>query len=70
MCIPCVCVIVCAQDEGFSMGYECVLAIEGRSVVVAAFVKRDDSQPFVFYITCQVHQVFCTVLTNTLSSLH
>lgn len=58
-------VVVCAQDEDLSMDYECVLAIEGRSVVVAAFVKRDDSQPFAFYIMCQPHQVFCTVLTNT-----
>ncbi|XP_026776837.2 plexin-B1 [Pangasianodon hypophthalmus] len=44
------------QDEDLGMDYECVLAIEGRSVVVAAFVERDDSQPFLFYITCQLHQ--------------
>ncbi|MCJ8741782.1 hypothetical protein PDJAM_G00074620 [Pangasius djambal] len=44
------------QDEDLRMDYECVLAVEGRSVVVAAFVERDDSQPFLFYITCQLHQ--------------
>ncbi|XP_072552156.1 plexin-B1 isoform X2 [Salminus brasiliensis] len=42
------------QDE--ELDYECVLAIEGRSVVVAAFVEMDDSQPSLFYITCQLHQ--------------
>ncbi|KAG7323182.1 hypothetical protein KOW79_012884 [Hemibagrus wyckioides] len=44
------------QDEDLSKGYECVLAIEGRTVVVAAFVQRDESKPFLFYITCQLHQ--------------
>ncbi|XP_036447631.1 plexin-B1 [Colossoma macropomum] len=42
------------QDE--ELDYECVLAIEGRSVVVAAFVEMDDSQSSLFYITCQLHQ--------------
>uniref|UniRef100_A0A8B9KNF4 Plexin-B1 n=1 Tax=Astyanax mexicanus TaxID=7994 RepID=A0A8B9KNF4_ASTMX len=42
------------QDE--ELDYECVLAIEGRSVIVAAFVEMDDSQSSVFYITCQLHQ--------------
>ncbi|KAM9444937.1 plexin-B1 [Clarias gariepinus] len=44
------------RDEDLRMDYECVLAIEGRSVVVAAFVKRDESEPFLFYITCQLQQ--------------
>lgn len=66
----CVCVLVCSQDEDLRMNYECVLTIEDRSVIVAAFVERDKSQPFLFYITCQLNQVFCTVLTNTLSSLY
>ncbi|XP_066527803.1 plexin-B1 isoform X2 [Hoplias malabaricus] len=42
------------QDD--ELDYECVLAIEGRSVVVAAFVEVDDSQSSLFYITCQLHQ--------------
>ncbi|KAI4873769.1 hypothetical protein NFI96_010626 [Prochilodus magdalenae] len=42
------------QDE--ELDYECVLAIEGRSVVVAAFVEMDDSHSSLFYITCQLHQ--------------
>lgn len=63
------CILVCSQDEDLRMDYECVLAIEDRSVVVAAFAERDESQPFLFYITCQLNKVFRTVLTNTFSSL-
>uniref|UniRef100_A0A672QMJ8 Plexin-B1 n=1 Tax=Sinocyclocheilus grahami TaxID=75366 RepID=A0A672QMJ8_SINGR len=37
---------------------ECVLVIEGRSVVVDAFVEVDDTQPSLFFITCQLHQVY------------
>uniref|UniRef100_A0A673L905 Plexin-B1 n=1 Tax=Sinocyclocheilus rhinocerous TaxID=307959 RepID=A0A673L905_9TELE len=37
---------------------ECVLVIEGRSVVVDAFVEVDDAQPSLFFITCQLHQVY------------
>ncbi|KAK2825168.1 hypothetical protein Q7C36_019095 [Tachysurus vachellii] len=44
------------QDDDVGKGYECVLTIEGRSVVVNAFVQRDESKPFLFYITCQLHQ--------------
>ncbi|XP_047663373.1 plexin-B1 isoform X2 [Tachysurus fulvidraco] len=44
------------QDDDVRKGYECVLAIEGRSVVVNAFVQRDESKPFLFYITCQLQQ--------------
>ncbi|XP_076840019.1 LOW QUALITY PROTEIN: plexin-B1 [Brachyhypopomus gauderio] len=39
--------------QDVELDYECVLAIEGRSVVVAAFVETDDS---IFYVTCQLHQ--------------
>ncbi|XP_059383421.1 plexin-B1-like isoform X3 [Carassius carassius] len=42
------------QDK--DLDYQCVLVIEGRSVVVDAFVKVDDSQPSLFFITCQLHQ--------------
>ncbi|KAI5612368.1 plexin-B1 isoform X2, partial [Silurus asotus] len=52
------------QDEDLRMDYECVLAIEGRSVVVPAFVKRDDSQPFLFHITCQRHQYSYTAAVD------
>ncbi|XP_050952362.1 LOW QUALITY PROTEIN: plexin-B1 [Labeo rohita] len=42
------------QDK--DLDYQCVLAIEGRSVVVDAFVEVDDTQPSLFFITCQLHQ--------------
>ncbi|XP_053705900.1 plexin-B1-like isoform X1 [Synchiropus splendidus] len=42
------------QDEIFN--YECVLDIEGRSVVVEATVEADLTEPSVFFITCQPHQ--------------
>ncbi|XP_030623634.1 plexin-B1 [Chanos chanos] len=42
------------QDE--ELEYECVLAVEGRAVVVDAFVETDESQPALFFITCQLHQ--------------
>ncbi|XP_026113895.1 plexin-B1-like isoform X4 [Carassius auratus] len=42
------------QDR--DLDYQCVLVIEGRSVVVDAFVEVDDSQPSLFFITCQLHQ--------------
>uniref|UniRef100_A0A8C8FIP9 Sema domain-containing protein n=1 Tax=Oncorhynchus tshawytscha TaxID=74940 RepID=A0A8C8FIP9_ONCTS len=43
------------QDEG--LDYECVLTIEGRSVVVDAYVETEDTQPSLYFITCQLHQV-------------
>ncbi|XP_072239125.1 plexin-B1 [Leuresthes tenuis] len=36
--------------------YECVLVIEGQTVVVDAFVETDDMNPANFDITCQLHQ--------------
>ncbi|XP_072328918.1 plexin-B1 isoform X2 [Scyliorhinus torazame] len=36
--------------------YECVFVIEGRMVVVEAFVEGDDNDPTFYFITCQVHQ--------------
>uniref|UniRef100_A0A672QMA5 Plexin-B1 n=1 Tax=Sinocyclocheilus grahami TaxID=75366 RepID=A0A672QMA5_SINGR len=44
------------QDK--DLDYQCVLVIEGRSVVVDAFVEVDDTQPSLFFITCQLHQVY------------
>uniref|UniRef100_A0A8C1U2L7 Plexin-B1 n=1 Tax=Cyprinus carpio TaxID=7962 RepID=A0A8C1U2L7_CYPCA len=43
------------QDK--DLDYQCVLVIEGRSVVVDAFVEVDDTQPSLFFITCQLHQM-------------
>uniref|UniRef100_A0A3B5L7K3 Plexin-B1 n=1 Tax=Xiphophorus couchianus TaxID=32473 RepID=A0A3B5L7K3_9TELE len=39
------------------LDYECVLVIEGQTVVVEAFVESDDMNPSSFYITCQLHKV-------------
>lgn len=39
------------------LDYECVLVIEGHTVVVDAFVENDDSNPSSFDITCQLHKV-------------
>ncbi|XP_053539634.1 plexin-B1 isoform X2 [Ictalurus punctatus] len=36
--------------------YECVLVIEGRTVVVEAYVENDATNPSLFDITCQHHQ--------------
>ncbi|XP_037831111.1 plexin-B1 isoform X1 [Kryptolebias marmoratus] len=36
--------------------YECVLVIEGQTVLVDAYVEPDDMNPSNFYITCQLHQ--------------
>lgn len=49
----CLCVCVFAKD----LEYECVLVIEGRTVVVDAYVENDGSDPEVFDITCQLHKV-------------
>uniref|UniRef100_A0A8C7NFS0 Plexin-B1 n=1 Tax=Oncorhynchus mykiss TaxID=8022 RepID=A0A8C7NFS0_ONCMY len=38
------------------LDYECVLTIEGRSVVVDAYVETEDTQPSLYFITCQLHQ--------------
>lgn len=46
---------LCAQDT--ELNYECVLVIEGQTVVVDAYVETDDMNPSNFDITCQPHQV-------------
>uniref|UniRef100_A0AAQ4PQJ5 Plexin-B1 n=1 Tax=Gasterosteus aculeatus aculeatus TaxID=481459 RepID=A0AAQ4PQJ5_GASAC len=38
------------------LDYECVLVIEGQTVVVDAYVEADDVNPSNFDITCQLHQ--------------
>ncbi|XP_021421409.2 plexin-B1 isoform X3 [Oncorhynchus mykiss] len=50
------------QDE--DLDYECVLTIEGRSVVVDAYVEPDDTQPSLYFITCQLHQYAYTVFVE------
>ena len=47
---------LCFQDT--ELDYECVLVIEGHTVVVDAYVETDDMDPFSFDITCQLHQVW------------
>ncbi|CDQ60089.1 unnamed protein product [Oncorhynchus mykiss] len=42
------------QDR--DLDYECVLVIEGRTVVVDAYVEMDEMNPSLFDITCQLHQ--------------
>lgn len=46
---------LCVQDT--ELDYECVLVIEGQTVVVDAYVETDDMNPSNFDITCQLHQV-------------
>uniref|UniRef100_A0AAQ5ZP43 Sema domain-containing protein n=1 Tax=Amphiprion ocellaris TaxID=80972 RepID=A0AAQ5ZP43_AMPOC len=47
--------LVCFQDA--ELDYECVLVIEGQTVVVDAYVETDDINPSNFDITCQLHKV-------------
>lgn len=47
---------LCVQDA--ELDYECVLVIEGQTVVVDAYVEPDDMNPSSFDITCQLHQVW------------
>uniref|UniRef100_A0A7N6FJ92 Plexin-B1 n=1 Tax=Anabas testudineus TaxID=64144 RepID=A0A7N6FJ92_ANATE len=43
--------------EDTELDYECVLVIEGQTVVVDAYVETDDMDPSNFDITCQLHQI-------------
>uniref|UniRef100_A0A3Q3K913 Sema domain-containing protein n=1 Tax=Monopterus albus TaxID=43700 RepID=A0A3Q3K913_MONAL len=42
--------------EDPELDYQCVLVIEGQTVVVDAYVEPDDTNPSYFDITCQLHQ--------------
>lgn len=42
--------------QDVELDYECVLVIEGHTVVVDAFVENDDTDPSSFDITCQLHK--------------
>lgn len=46
---------MCVQDT--DLDYECVFVIEGQTVVVDAYVEMDETNPSLFDITCQLHQV-------------
>uniref|UniRef100_A0A8C7PZY3 Plexin-B1 n=1 Tax=Oncorhynchus mykiss TaxID=8022 RepID=A0A8C7PZY3_ONCMY len=39
------------------LDYECVLVIEGQTVVVDAYVEMDEMNPSLFDITCQLHAI-------------
>uniref|UniRef100_A0A8C7UE42 Plexin-B1 n=1 Tax=Oncorhynchus mykiss TaxID=8022 RepID=A0A8C7UE42_ONCMY len=52
------------QDR--DLDYECVLVIEGRTVVVDAYVEMDEMNPSLFDITCQLHQFASLSLPVTL----
>uniref|UniRef100_A0A667WXB0 Plexin-B1 n=1 Tax=Myripristis murdjan TaxID=586833 RepID=A0A667WXB0_9TELE len=56
------------QDK--DLDYECVLVIEGQTVVVDAYVEMDEMNPSVFDITCQLHQsVLHTLMCPKTSAL-
>ncbi|XP_056106011.1 plexin-B1 isoform X3 [Rhinichthys klamathensis goyatoka] len=55
------------QDK--DLDYQCVLVIEGRSVVVDAYVEVDDTQPSLFFITCQLHQYSYSAVVEEYSSM-
>ncbi|XP_029580466.1 plexin-B1-like isoform X2 [Salmo trutta] len=55
------------QDE--DLDYECVLTIEGRSVVVDAYVEPDDTQPSLYFITCQLHQYAYTAFVEEYNAM-
>uniref|UniRef100_A0A8D2LJD1 Plexin-B1 n=1 Tax=Varanus komodoensis TaxID=61221 RepID=A0A8D2LJD1_VARKO len=37
--------------------YECALVLEGKTLVVEAYIEQDEANPSLCYITCQLHQV-------------
>ncbi|CAG6021076.1 unnamed protein product, partial [Menidia menidia] len=50
------------EDE--NLDYECVLDIENRSVVVAADVEPDATQPSIYIITCLSYQYVYSLMTE------
>ncbi|KAH0630347.1 hypothetical protein JD844_013288 [Phrynosoma platyrhinos] len=36
--------------------YECALVLEGKTLVVEAYIEQDENNPALCYITCQLHQ--------------
>ncbi|XP_066518969.1 plexin-B1 isoform X2 [Hoplias malabaricus] len=55
------------QDH--DLDYECVLVIEGRTVVVDAYVEKDDMNPSLYYITCQHHQYSYSALVEEYNAM-
>ncbi|KAF4079115.1 hypothetical protein AMELA_G00189360 [Ameiurus melas] len=49
--------------------YECVLVIEGRTVVVEAYVENDVTNPSFFDITCQHHQYSYAALVEEYNAM-
>ncbi|CAB1354237.1 unnamed protein product, partial [Coregonus sp. 'balchen'] len=55
------------QDR--DLDYECVLVIEGRTVVVDAYVEMDEMNPSLFDITCQLHQYSYSALVEEYNAM-
>ncbi|XP_026768647.3 plexin-B1 isoform X1 [Pangasianodon hypophthalmus] len=55
--------------EDQDLEYECVLVIEGRTVVVVAYVEQDDMNPSLFDITCQHHQYSYSALVEEYNAM-
>ncbi|KAI3370493.1 hypothetical protein L3Q82_025255 [Scortum barcoo] len=50
------------------LDYQCVLVIEGQTVVVDAYVETDDMNPSNFDITCQLHEYAYSALEEEYSA--
>ncbi|KAI5628464.1 plexin-B1 [Silurus asotus] len=55
------------QDQ--DLEYECVLVIEGQTVVVDAYVEKNDMDPSHFDITCQHHRYSYSALTEEYNAM-
>ncbi|KAM6979965.1 plexin-B1 [Aplochiton taeniatus] len=55
------------QDR--DLDYECVLVIEGQTVVVDAYVEMDEMNPALFDITCQLHQYSYAALVEEYNAM-
>ncbi|CAJ0924921.1 unnamed protein product [Ranitomeya imitator] len=42
--------------QDFQWDYDCVLILEGRTLITDAYVERDAADAASYYITCQLHQ--------------
>ncbi|XP_070814735.1 plexin-B1 isoform X2 [Chaetodon trifascialis] len=51
------------------LDYECVLVIEGQTVVVDAYVETDETNPSNFDITCQLHQYTYSALVEEYNAM-
>uniref|UniRef100_A0A3P8TLD1 Plexin b1b n=1 Tax=Amphiprion percula TaxID=161767 RepID=A0A3P8TLD1_AMPPE len=51
------------------LDYECVLVIEGQTVVVDAYVETDDINPSNFDITCQLHKYSYSALVEEYNAM-